>query len=113
MRREFAGIIVFILRNRNKVMAQNIRRMPQTHFISASLETGSSAGIWQPLNNAESGIQRYQCGHSMAGSKTSDHFGTAFLKTLIFQGFGGIIKRKNFRSSLHQFSPFSEAFFEG
>jgi hypothetical protein len=29
MRRDFAGIIVLIARNRNKIMAQNFRKMPQ------------------------------------------------------------------------------------
>ena len=42
MRRDFAGIIVFISRNSNKIMAQNFRKMPQTHLISASLKVNCS-----------------------------------------------------------------------
>ena len=36
-RRNFAGIVVFISRNRNEVVAEKIRKAPQAHLISASL----------------------------------------------------------------------------
>ena len=39
MRRDFAGIIAFISRNPNEVVAGNIREAPRAHLISASLES--------------------------------------------------------------------------
>ena len=36
VRRDFAGIIVFISRNHNEAVAKKIRKAPQTHLISGS-----------------------------------------------------------------------------
>ena len=44
-RRDFAGIIVLISRNRNAVVAKKIRRAPQVHLISASLNREDCAAF--------------------------------------------------------------------
>ena len=58
-------------------------------------------------------METYRSGHNEPDSKTSDHFGTVFLKTLDFSRLWRYHQGKKFCSSLHQFSPFSGVLFEG
>ena len=45
MRRNFAGIIVFISRNCNKILVQNFGNAPQVYLISASLTQRKIFGV--------------------------------------------------------------------